>query len=47
MLFRSEVRRLEGLMAKIPDDPGNLLSNRFVLELRLRKRRHLDLGPEW
>jgi Ca-activated chloride channel family protein len=44
----AELRRLEALLAKVPDDPGSLLANRFAHELRRRgPRRSDDTGARW
>jgi Ca-activated chloride channel homolog len=43
----AELRRLEGLLAKIPDDPGSLLANRFAWQLRLRGNWNYDTGARW
>jgi len=43
----AELRRLEGLLASVPDDPGSLLANRFAWQLRLRESRHHDTGARW
>jgi len=43
----AELRRLEGLLAEIPDDPGSLLANRFAWQLRLRGSWHYDTGARW
>jgi len=42
-----ELRRLEGLLAQVPDDPGTLLANRFAWQLRLRGNWHHDTGALW
>ncbi|MEM7406397.1 MAG: VWA domain-containing protein [Pseudomonadota bacterium] len=42
-----ELRRLEGLLAKIPDEPGTLLKNRFALEYKQRSNKHQDTGQRW
>jgi Ca-activated chloride channel family protein len=44
---RAERRRLEGLLAKVPDDPGSLLANRFARQLRMRGSWHHDTGGRW
>ena len=43
----AEVRRLEQLLAKVPDDPGSLLANRFAHQLRQRGTLHEDTGARW
>ncbi len=42
-----ELRRLERLLAQVPDDPGTLLANRFAWQLRLRGNWHHDTGARW
>jgi hypothetical protein len=44
---RAELRRLEELLAQVPDDPGPLLANRFAHQLRLRGTPHRDTGARW
>jgi Ca-activated chloride channel homolog len=44
---QAELRRLEALLAQVPDDPGGLLANRFAKELRLRGALHDDTGAAW
>ena len=44
---QAELRRLEALLAKVPDDPGGLLANRFSRELHLRGALHDDTGARW
>jgi Ca-activated chloride channel family protein len=44
---RAELRRLEELLAQVPDDPGSLLANRFAHQLRLRGTPHRDTGARW
>ena len=44
---RAELRRLEGLLSKVPDDPGSLLANRFAHQLRQRAEPHTDTGAAW
>ena len=44
---RAELRRLEGLLAKVRDDPGSLLANRFAHQLRSRGNPHEDTGAPW
>jgi Ca-activated chloride channel homolog len=44
---QAELRRLEALLAQVPDDPGGLLANRFAKELRLRGAPHDDTGAAW
>jgi hypothetical protein len=41
------LKRLEGLLAAVPDDPGSLLANRFARQLRLRGSWHHDTGGRW
>jgi Ca-activated chloride channel family protein len=43
----AELKRLEGLLAAVPDDPGSLLANRFARQLRLRGSWHHDTGGRW
>jgi len=43
----AERRRLEGLLAQVPDDPGSLLANRFAWQLQLRGNWHPDRGERW
>lgn len=43
----AEQRRLEGLLAQVPDDPGSLLANRFAWQLRMRGNWHHDTGGRW
>jgi hypothetical protein len=43
----AELRRLEDLLASIPDDPGSLLAARFAYQLRLRGAPHADTGAPW
>ncbi|HKI64579.1 MAG TPA: VWA domain-containing protein [Burkholderiales bacterium] len=43
----AERRRLERLLAAVPDDPGALLANRFERELQLRGDWHHDKGEPW
>jgi Ca-activated chloride channel family protein len=43
----AELRRLEDLLASIPDDPGSLLARRFAYQLRLRGAPHADTGAPW
>ncbi len=43
----AELRRLEALLAKVPDDPGSLLANRFAHQLRQRGSPDLDTGARW
>ena len=42
-----ERERLEGLLSKVPDDPGSLLASRFAQQLRLRGTPHPDKGARW
>jgi Ca-activated chloride channel family protein len=43
----AELRRLEAMLAKVPDDPGSLLANRFAHQLRQRGAPHPDTGERW
>jgi hypothetical protein len=43
----AEARRLEALLAQVPDDPGSLLANRFRRQLNLRGAWHHDTGGRW
>jgi Ca-activated chloride channel family protein len=43
----AELRRLERLLAEVPDDPGSLLANRFARQLRMRGTWHHDTGARW
>lgn len=43
----AELRRLEGLLAQVPDEPGSLLKNRFAIEFKLRSYNSRDTGPQW
>ncbi len=43
----AERRRLDALLAQVPDDPGELLANRFARELRLRGDWTHDPGEPW
>jgi Ca-activated chloride channel family protein len=43
----AELRRLEQLLAKIPDDPGSMLANRFARELQRRGTPRQDPGARW
>jgi Ca-activated chloride channel family protein len=43
----AELKRLEGLLAGVPDDPGSLLANRFARQLRMRGSWHHDAGGRW
>lgn len=43
----AELKRLEGLLAAVPDDPGSLLANRFARQLRMRASWHHDTGGRW
>jgi Ca-activated chloride channel family protein len=47
VLSGSELQRLEGLLAEVPDNPGSLLANRFAWQLRLRGNWHYDTGARW
>ena len=42
-----ERERLEGLLSKVPDDPGSLLANRFAQQLKSRGTPHPDKGARW
>jgi Ca-activated chloride channel family protein len=44
---RAERERLEGLLAKVPDDPGSLLANRFAQQMYQRGRPDRDTGARW
>ncbi len=44
---RAELRRLEQMLSKLPDDSGSLLSNRFAHQLRQRGEPQPDKGPRW
>lgn len=44
---RAELRRLEKLLQKVPDDSGPLLANRFAHQLRQRGTPHRDTGARW
>jgi Ca-activated chloride channel family protein len=46
-LDAAELKRLEGLLAGVPDDPGSLLANRFARQLRMRGSWHHDTGGRW
>jgi len=43
----AELRRLEDLLAQVPDDPGSLLANRFLQQLRMRGSWNYDKGEAW
>jgi hypothetical protein len=43
----AELKRLEGLLAGVPDDPGSLLANRFARQMRMRGSWHHDTGARW
>ena len=43
----AELRRLEELLAKVPDDPGSMLANRFARHLQRRGTPHQDRGARW
>lgn len=43
----AEMRRLEDLLAQVPDDPGTLLANRFAHQLNLRGAADRDTGGRW
>ncbi len=43
----AELKRLEGLLAGVPDDPGSLLANRFARQMRMRGSWHHDTGGRW
>ena len=43
----AEMRRLEDLLAQVPDDPGTLLANRFAHQLHLRGAADRDTGARW
>jgi Ca-activated chloride channel homolog len=44
---QAELRRLDAMLAKVPDDPGSLLANRFAHQLRQRGTPHRDTGAPW
>jgi Ca-activated chloride channel family protein len=44
---QAERRRLEELLAQVPDDSGTLLANRFAHQLRQRGTPHRDTGTRW
>ncbi|MGQ0511922.1 MAG: VWA domain-containing protein [Betaproteobacteria bacterium] len=44
---RAELRRLEEMLSKLPDDSGSLLANRFAHQLRQRGKPHPDTGARW
>ncbi len=44
---RAELRRLEALLSKVPDNTGPLLANRFAHQLRQRGTPHRDTGARW
>ena len=46
-LGAEERERLEGLLSRVPDDPGSLLANRFAEQLRSRGTPHRDSGGRW
>jgi Ca-activated chloride channel homolog len=46
-LSPEERERLEGLLSKVPDDPGSLLASRFAQQLRSRGTPHPDTGARW
>jgi len=46
-LSPEERERLEGLLSKVPDDPGSLLASRFAQQLRSRGSPHPDTGASW
>lgn len=43
----AELKRLEALLAGVPDDPGSLLANRFARQMRMRGSWHHDTGARW
>ena len=43
----AELRRLEELLAKVPDDPGSMLANRFARQLQRRGTPRQDPGARW
>jgi Ca-activated chloride channel family protein len=43
----AELQRLEAMLAKVPDDPGSLLANRFAHQLRQRGALQPDTGARW
>ena len=42
-----ELRRLEGLLSRLPEDPGSLLKRRFAVDFRTRTHKPIDTGPKW
>jgi Ca-activated chloride channel family protein len=44
---RAELRRLEQMLSRVPDDSGPLLANRFAWQLRQRGAVHPDTGARW
>jgi len=46
-LSAAELRRIEDLLSQVPEDPGTLLANRFLQQLRLRGSWHYDKGSAW
>ncbi len=43
----AELRRLEGLLSQVPDDPRSLLASRFAQHLWARGTPHPDSGARW
>lgn len=43
----AELRRLEAMLARVRDDAGSLLANRFARQLATRGAPHQDPGPRW
>ena len=43
----AELRRLEELLAKVPDDPGAMLANRFARQQQQRGTPREDRGARW
>jgi len=46
-LSAAELRRIEDLLSQVPEDPGTLLANRFLQQLRLRGSWQYDKGNPW
>jgi Ca-activated chloride channel family protein len=44
---RAELERLEKLLAKVPEDPGSLLANRFAFLINQRATLDRDTGARW
>jgi hypothetical protein len=43
----AELRRLEDLLERVPDDAGSLLAARFAHQLGLRGAPQADTGAPW